>query len=509
MSRNKNVGVISAMRLLMDSSSLRRLELIELLTASDEWWTVEEIAFCLNCSVRSVKADIYYYNTSAHLPIKLVTSNHRGVKLIAPTTFQMESVYQEILAKNLNFQLLEYLYNETHYSIDDYAEKLFTSTSSIIRSIKQINLFLDQYKLSVQKNPIAIVGPEKQIRYFYSIFFWEKYGVKIGVTEHPNFNEVKQIVHKFAKKMNITLSDIMGNKLSFYLLINLERISNGYMLEKYTPPMEVEKNVLDSIEEFLNELPFHIPKQEIYYIGFCFINQFLRPNIQKSHLSKELVIVYQQVGLFLTHFSEKNKFVLPNKFELQQIIFHHIVYKREFQGQDYFLVNRTKNTLQHIDKIYHSFIMLAIAELENWANDEWFPRENEDISEFLYLMIINWKGLTNQIIELQTKISVLIISQFGETHELFLAEILKSFFPNELVCYSSAEGKVGNTKIQIVVTDAQVEVVRKKVAKDIPIIGIEYAPNERNWKNIQDCLSDIKQAKENSNSWLNAYSHFN
>lgn len=309
--------------------------------------------------------------------------------------------------------------------------------------------------------------------------------------------------------MNITLSDIMGNKLSFYLLINLERISNGYMLEKYTPPMKVEKNVLDSIEEFLNELPFHIPKQEIYYIGFCFINQFLRPNIQTSHLSKELVIVYQQVGLFLTRFSEKNKFVLPNKFELQQIIFHHIVYKREFQGQDYFLVNRTKNTLQHIDKIYHSFIMLAIAELENWANDEWLPRENEDISEFLYLMIINWKGLTNQIIELQTKISVLIISQFGETHELFLAEILKSFFPNELVCYSSAEGKVGNTKIQIVVTDAQVEVVRKKVAKDIPIIGIEYAPNERNWKNIQDCLSDIKQAKENSNSWLNAYSHFN
>ncbi|AEB30250.1 putative trans-acting regulator [Carnobacterium sp. 17-4] len=497
------------MRLLIDSSSLRRLELIELLNASDEWWTVEELAFCLNCSVRSVKADIYYYNISAHLPIKLITSNHHGVKLIVLTTFQMESVYQEILARNLNIQLLECLYNETNYSIEDYAERLFTSTSSIIRSIKQINLFLDQYKLSVQKNSMTIVGSEKQIRYFYSVFFWEKYGAKVVVNEHPNFNEVSQIVHKLAKKTDITLSIITENKLSLYLLINLERISNGYILEKYTPPMKIEKNVLNSIEELLNELPFNIPKQELHYIGFCFTNRFLKPNLQSTHLSKELVLISQQIDLFLTRFSEKNEFILPNKPELQQIIFHHIVFKREFQGQNYFLVNRTKNTLQHIDKMYHSFITLAITELEDWGSDEWFTRENEDISEFLYLLIIHWKGLTNQIIELQTKISVLIISQFGETHELFLAEILKSFFPNELMCYSLAEEKFGNEKIQLVVTDAQVEEVRKKIAKEIPIIGIEYAPNERNWENIKKILSDIKQVKENGDNWLNAYSHFN
>jgi len=90
------------MRLLMDSSSLRRLEL-----------------------------GVKY-----------------GVKLILPAYFQMESIYQKILADNVNYQILECVYQEKLESIEDYAENLFTSTSSIVRSIKQINLFLEEYNLT-------------------------------------------------------------------------------------------------------------------------------------------------------------------------------------------------------------------------------------------------------------------------------------------------------------------------------------------------------------------------
>ena len=60
----------------------------------------------------------------------------------------MESIYQEILADNVNYQILECLYQEKLESIEDYAGNLFTSTSSIVRSIKQINLFLEEYNLT-------------------------------------------------------------------------------------------------------------------------------------------------------------------------------------------------------------------------------------------------------------------------------------------------------------------------------------------------------------------------
>lgn len=498
-----------AMRLLMDSSSLRRLELMELLNASDDWWTVEEIAQQLKCSVRSIKADIYYYNTFSHHDIKLVTSKHRGVKLILPTAFQMESLYQETLTENLNSQILECLYQEKMDSIEDYAECLFTSTSSIVRSIKQINLFLEKYNLIIQKNPMRIKGPEKQIRYFYGIFFWEKYGSKIEKIDYPNIDKVKYIIQGLEEKIDISLSPFKENKLSIWLLICLDRISKGYILQQYRAPIGANKIILESIGKFIKSLLFNIPKQEIEFMEFYFMNQYVTPEPQANQLTKELLVIFQQIGQFLTSFSEKFSFSLPNKEDVQRSIFHYIVYKREFQGRDFVLVNRTKNTLLNLDKIYRTFIESVVSELEGWRNVEWVTKVKENIAEFLYLLITQWKGLTAQLSQLQAKINVLIISQFGKAHELFLADSLKNYFPNKLECYSLSEKKFQSVEIEVVVTDTQVETVRKNIVDEVPVIGIEYSPNERNWKIIQSILTEINQIKEESSNWLTTYSSFN
>lgn len=500
--------MIIAMRLLMDSSSLRRLELMELLNSSDNWWTVEEISLQLNCSVRSVKADIYYYNTFSSHSIKLVTSNHRGVKLILPVTFQMESIYQEIVAENINSQMIECLYQEKMNSIEEYADHLFTSTSSIIRGIKHIDLFLRKYKLTVQKNPMRIIGTEKQIRFFYGVFFWEKYGAKIDGTVLPNFNEVNRIIQKLEERTNIVLSPIRENRLSICLLICFERISKGYILQQYTAPVEVNKTILEIIEDLIKDIPLNIPKQEIEFIGFYFANRFLDMPPQLNRLSEELRTVFQRINQFLTEFSEKNHFIIPNKGVVQRSIFHYVVYKREFRGCDYFLVNRTETTLLNIDKIYHPFIKLVISEVEGWTDSGWKTEVSDEVNELLYLLIIHWEGLTAQILHLQEKIKVLIISQFGKAHELFLADILMNYFPNELECFSLAEKKFQNLEIEVVVTDTQVDAIQKLALEEVTVIGIEYMPNERNWNTIRSILIDSRKNKEKSSSWANAYTPF-
>ncbi|WP_035052130.1 helix-turn-helix domain-containing protein [Carnobacterium pleistocenium] len=497
------------MRFLMDSSSLRRLELMELLNSSGNWWTVEEIALRLNCSVRSVKADIYYYNNFSSNSIKLITSNHYGVKLILPASFQMESIYQEMLADNVNCQILECLYQEKLNSIEDYADYLFTSTSSIIRNVKHINLFLEEYNLTVQRNPMRIVGQEQQIRYFYSIFFWEKYGTKIGGTQYLEFDEARRIIQRLEKSTDIALSPIIENKLAICLLICLERISKGYIMQEYTAPIKLNKAALAIIESFVANIQMAIPKQEIEFMGFYLTNRYLNPDFQLNEVTREQLTIFQHIDQFLTGFSKKNSFVLPNKEVVKRSIFQYIVYKREFQGNDFFLVNRTKNTLVNIDKIYHSFIKLVFAEVENWTNTGEITKTEDEVIEILYLLIVYWEGLTAQILQLQEKIKVLLISQFGKAHELFLSDILRSYFPNELDCFSLTDEKFQASEIGLVITDTQIEDPRKETLRKVPVIGIEYAPNERNWKTIQSILIDIKHSKEASNNWVNASSPFN
>ena len=487
--------MIVAMRLLIDSSSLRRLELMELLNSSDEWWTIEEIALRLKCSVRSIKADIYYYNTFTSHSIKLITSNHRGVKLILPVDFQMESFYQQILAENINSQIIECLYQEKMDSIEEYAEHLFISTSSIIRSIKHIDLFLRNYKLTVQKSPMRIIGTEKQIRYFYGVFFWGKYGSKIDETVFLKLNVVNRIIRMLEEKTTIVLSPIMEDKLTICLHICFERISKGYILLQYTAPVAVNNILLEIIEDLIKDVPLNIPKPEIEFLGFYFTNRYLDTAPQLNQLSQELLTLFQRIGQALTAFSEKNSFILPNKEVVQCSIFQYMVYKKEFQGPDSVMVNRVENSLVNIDKIYQPFMKLVISEVEGLTDSGWMIEMREEINELLYLLIIQWEGLTAQLLQMQKKTSVLVISQFGKAHELFLADILKSYFPNELTCFSLAEKNFQNLEIEMVVTDTKLEAVQKNIPKEVPVIGIEYMPNERNWHTIRSVLIDRKKSQ--------------
>ncbi|WP_407370923.1 helix-turn-helix domain-containing protein [Carnobacterium sp.] len=400
------------------------------------------------------------------------------------------------------------MYQEKQYTVEEYAEKLFTSTSSILRCVKQINLFLKDYNLTIQKKPMKIVGSEKQIRYFYSLFFWEKSGTKVGIAKYLDVSKAVEIVQELAVRTNVDLSPIMENELSIYLLIVPERISKGRTLDHYNAPIEVTKEVVNIIEELLKDKSIIVAKQEIEFMGFYYMNRYLKPNLTNHYATIEIVETFKQIDQFLTSFSEKHSFILTNKAVLQRRIFHYIMYKKEFQGRNFFFIDRAKKTLHQIDKIYHSFINLARSELEDWSFGDWIPKTNEETLGFLYILIINWEGLTSQVIQLQTKINVLIISHFGKNHELFLADILKNYFPNELKCYSLAENKFQNSEIDVVVTDSQIKEIRKNIIETIPIIGIDYAPNERNWKTIRTILTEIKQTNEKCNYQINAYSPF-
>lgn len=270
----------------------------------------------------------------------------------------------------------------------------------------------------------------------------------------------------------------------------------------------MNNTILEIIEDLIKDIPLNIPKQEIEFIGFYFANRFLDMPPQLNRLSEELRTVFQRINQFLTEFSEKNHFIIPNKGVVQRSIFHYVVYKREFRGCDYFLVNRTENTLLNIDKIYHPFIKLVISEVEGWTDSGWKTEVSDEVNELLYLLIIHWEGLTAQILHLQEKIKVLIISQFGKAHELFLADILMNYFPNELECFSLAEKKFQNLEIEVVVTDTQVDAIQKLALEEVPVIGIEYMPNERNWNTIRSILIDSRKSKEKSSSWANAYTPF-
>ncbi len=172
----------------------------------------------------------------------------------------------------------------------------------------------------------------------------------------------------------------MENKLAICLLICLERISKGYILQKYTDPIKESQTVLAIIEDLSKDITLTIQKPEIEFRGFYFTDQYLNPEPQLKQLPEELLAIFQNIGQFITNISGKYSFALPNKEVVQQNIFHPIVYNREFQGS-IFLINHTKNTLVNIDNMYHPFIKLVFEEIESSPNSRWIKESKQEFIE--------------------------------------------------------------------------------------------------------------------------------
>ncbi|WP_143298368.1 hypothetical protein [Carnobacterium alterfunditum] len=182
------------------------------------------------------------------------------------------------------------------------------------------------------------------------------------------------------KKTDLTLLHIVENKLAICLLICLERISKGYILQKYTDPIKESQTVLAIIEDLSKDITLTIQKPEIEFRGFYFTDQYLNPEPQLKQLPEELLAIFQNIGQFITNISGKYSFALPNKEVVQQNIFHPIVYNREFQGS-IFLINHTKNTLVNIDNMYHPFIKLVFEEIESSPNSRWIKESKQEFIE--------------------------------------------------------------------------------------------------------------------------------
>lgn len=486
------------MRDLLDSSSLRRIQFIELMVQDNHWRKIEDVALALSCSESTVKADVDYFRLTFSEDFYFETSKQHGIRIRFFPSFQMDSFYQRIMSKCLNVQLVQLIFWESLHTLEEYADALYTSVSSIKRSLEQVKKVLAKYDLGIQQKPIRIVGREKQIQFFYGVFFWEKYGTSFSDLNYSYTNEAYYLVTALKKQMNLCLSDTLISKITLWIGLMFERFSKGHHMEEDSHSLFP---VSGYVEEFVLEqtmnLPFSLTDKDVQYIGYFFESRYLYfpENVLQTNLA--LYEVYIEINCFLESLAEEVGVILKNKRAVQNRLFSQFVYRLEFIGLNFPLVDRNKIALLNNEGVYTQFLAITEELLQKKTNSIWADLVLADSIDFLYVLITTWEDLTTEIFKKRKKINTLIISQLGIHHERFLGELMSLRFPYSLNSFLFTEDDYESEKIELILTDHEVEKIELHVEQHIPVIGFNYSPSDYTWVLLKNAIEQIFSRKQN------------
>lgn len=266
----------------------RQIGIIEWLIREFTPVSIKEMASCYEVSSRTIRYDLELIeNWLNENKATLVKVPKKGIELktlcqrdVLLEKLKFLSVENRVLSdkERIKYVVLELLMSDIPLTIESISNKIFLSKNTIIKTLKDINRYLSEYKLELVKSTkggFYIEGSEKRIRKLQLSIFLDVLDseniLKIlrEKIEHKNlndlilnFNDFIEIedMRKFSNylisiqdKYNYFFTDVDFIKLIFYTAIMVKRWDKGKIIEKTTNSLKdtIEYNMAKDLTSMI------------------------------------------------------------------------------------------------------------------------------------------------------------------------------------------------------------------------------------------------------------------
>lgn len=218
---------------MIESGDIIELRIVQMLESENRWWKSEELAETLSLSKATVQKYLVSLKEKVgefqQNEIFLQTSTSKGIYFYRSPSFNLQLLYVKIIKNLLTYSIIDgLLYNE-HFSINKLAQKNYVSVASIRRKYKMINNYFNDLDLMIKKD--KILGDERQIRWFFSEFYWEVYmGTEWPFQLIPK-SFVENVLATIENFFEIKVIPEVREKLMYWLTVNGLRHVRGYRVD--------------------------------------------------------------------------------------------------------------------------------------------------------------------------------------------------------------------------------------------------------------------------------------
>ncbi|RSL35025.1 transcription antiterminator [Salibacterium salarium] len=277
----------------------RLVALLRELMAADAPLTSQHLAHVNQVTTRTTRNDIKHLNTILSKNGAVITSlRAKGYEFEIKDdqlfrTF-LEEIFQGGSTKHNNipdlpeertpYLIKRLLLANGYVKLDDLADELLISRSTIQNDIRTVKDILQTYDITLEKRPnygLKITGSELKLRFCMSEYIFdrsEKSDIDIFNSQLPwlikeNLNDIWDIIIDQIRKHDITLSDIAINNLFIHIAITYKRVQSGHHVSLYPKEFneimdkkeyKVAETIVKKVETALDVT---FPEVEIAYIA--------------------------------------------------------------------------------------------------------------------------------------------------------------------------------------------------------------------------------------------------
>ena len=201
----------------MDKEFKLASQLLLLLDSEQRWFTLAEVE---KAYIFQIRPYVSSEEINRQLPVAMTIDVSRGKGIFLQRdgrSTTVSEVLSSMFRQTIFYRFMHLLFiNGQHFSMEELAEAMYMSTSSLKKLIMQLNNHdLKPYKLRITYSTPAIKGNELNIRYFY----WKLYGDAYEYTGWPFTNSdadfINQCITHIEHEQSIVYFINSKRKLSF------------------------------------------------------------------------------------------------------------------------------------------------------------------------------------------------------------------------------------------------------------------------------------------------------
>lgn len=258
-----------------------------------------QLAQSLNISLRTLQSEVQNINRIAAK--KLIVSDNQGYSLhddhqntlpFITNEHKQEKSYQPLLKK--------LIVEDGKHLIDDLADELYVSTSTLQQQLVQLQTILSSYQLHLKrlKNYIWIEGCElDKRRMIRHLIYQEVEPIFINMESCASYFEdmdilrIRDIILQAIHHYNCYVEDCYATNLMINITIALYRIRQGFTIESTQEDNVIEKSFIEYniakeiCDHYANHWSLPFQEQDIRYIAMLIMGQ-IKPEMLHQRLGR-------------------------------------------------------------------------------------------------------------------------------------------------------------------------------------------------------------------------------